>query len=83
VFLQAWARGIPTVATVDVGAAVNRVAQDVDGLAAEVESLLTSPARWAAASRSVREYFARTHSAEEVLARYERVLRNVTAGATA
>jgi hypothetical protein len=31
----------------------------------------------------VREYFARTHSAEEVLARYERVLRNVTAGATA
>jgi glycosyltransferase involved in cell wall biosynthesis len=83
VFLQAWARGIPTVATVDVGAAVNRVAQDVDGLAAEVESLLTSPARWAGASRSVLEYFARTHSAEEVLARYERVLRDVTAGAAA
>ncbi|HEY2337683.1 MAG TPA: glycosyltransferase family 4 protein [Burkholderiales bacterium] len=83
VFLQAWARGIPTVATVDVGAAANRVAQDVDGLAAEVESLLASPARWASASRSVREYFARTHSAGEVLARYERVLREVMTGAAA
>jgi len=82
VFLQAWARGIPTVATVDVGVAAHRAVADVAGLAAEAEALLAGPARWTAASRTVREHFARTHSAEEVLARYAGVL-GAAAGAGA
>jgi glycosyltransferase involved in cell wall biosynthesis len=83
VFLQAWARGIPTAATVDVGAAAHRFCQDVEGLAAELDALLASPARWALASRAVREHFERTHSAGEVLARYERLLRGLASGETA
>jgi glycosyltransferase involved in cell wall biosynthesis len=70
VFLQAWARGMPTLATVDVGVPAHCVASGVDGLAAEVESLFTDAARWKRASEAVRAYFEHSHSSAEVLGRY-------------
>jgi glycosyltransferase involved in cell wall biosynthesis len=68
-FLQAWARDVPTVGTVDVGASVHRVATDVESLAAGVEEL------WAEAPgrRRYREYFEKTHSCNEVMRRYGRL----------
>jgi glycosyltransferase involved in cell wall biosynthesis len=72
-FLQAWARGVPTVATVDVGAPVHRVAKDLDGLAREVESCFQT----SSIGERCREYFERTHSSAEVLARYAEVFREV------
>jgi glycosyltransferase involved in cell wall biosynthesis len=69
VFLQAWARGVPTVATVDVGAPCHRVARELEALAREVEWLCESPS----AGAQCRRYFERTHSKEEVLSRYERL----------
>jgi glycosyltransferase involved in cell wall biosynthesis len=77
-FMQAWARGIPAVATVDVGARVageeiyRQIAGAEDG-AAEVERLFADELYWARASARCREYFDSTHSTAEALARYERL----------
>ena len=74
VFLQAWARGVPTVATVDVGAPVNTVFTDAAQGAAKVEALLSNTALWTQASSDSVAYFERNHSSAEVLARYARLL---------
>jgi glycosyltransferase involved in cell wall biosynthesis len=68
-FLQAWARGVPTVATVDVGAPVHRVAPRIEDLVREVENAFAD----ASLGARCREHFARNHSAPEVVARYTRV----------
>jgi glycosyltransferase involved in cell wall biosynthesis len=73
VFLQAWARGVPTVATVDVGVPAHRVAPEVGGVARELRLLCENPSLWDSASRACRKYFERHHSSAEVLARYERL----------
>jgi glycosyltransferase involved in cell wall biosynthesis len=78
-FLQAWARGIPTVATVDVGARLEgaeiyRSFSDPADAAAEIERLFRDRRYQAQRSARVLEYFERTHSSGEVLARYGRVL---------
>jgi len=73
VFLQAWARGVPTVSTVDVGAAVNTVFQDAGQGAARVETLLSDSALWTQASHDALSHFERNHSASEVLTRYARL----------
>jgi glycosyltransferase involved in cell wall biosynthesis len=73
VFLQAWARGVPTVATVDVGAPVNTVFTDVGQGSARVETLLSDSALWTQASHDCLAYFERNHSDCQVLARYARL----------
>ena len=78
VFLQAWARGVPTVGTVDVGAAVNTVFADVEQGAQKVETLLSDDALWSRASADSLDYFQRNHSSTEVLARYSRLLDELT-----
>jgi glycosyltransferase involved in cell wall biosynthesis len=74
-FLQAWARGVPTVSTVDVGAPGHRVASSVEELAREVEFLFQNPRMGA----SCREYFERTHSRAQVLSRYARLFDELAA----
>jgi glycosyltransferase involved in cell wall biosynthesis len=71
-FLQAWARGVPTVAFVDTGARLRD--EPVEEAAAEVERLFTDEAHWARASARCREYFGSTHSTPKVLERFERLL---------
>jgi glycosyltransferase involved in cell wall biosynthesis len=72
-FLQAWARAVPTVATVDVGVAAHKVAKHVEQLAREVESVFDDPA----AGEACRRHFERTHSSEQVLARYGRLFEEL------
>ncbi|HET7198949.1 MAG TPA: glycosyltransferase family 4 protein [Burkholderiales bacterium] len=79
VFLQAWARGVPTVASIDVGAPVNTVFQDVAEGAARLERLLADEALWSRASADSVEYFHRNHSPEEVLGRYARLFAELAA----
>lgn len=74
VFLQAWARGVPTIATVDVGAPVNTVFGDPQQGAEKLERLFTDGALWQRASADSSDYFRRNHSPGEVLARYARLL---------
>jgi len=73
VFLQAWARGVPTVATVDVGVQEHRVAPDVDALVRGVEDSFANPAR----GEACRAYFQRTHSSSSVLARYNELFESL------
>ena len=77
VFLQAWARAVPTVATVDVGAPVNTIFTDAGSGAAKVEALLSDTALWNHASSDSLAYFERNHSSSEVLARYARLLEEL------
>ena len=71
IFLQAWARGIPTVATVDVGAdGVYKRISSEDEAAREIDKLLSDELHWTRASARCREYFQRSHSSAEVLGRY-------------
>lgn len=79
VFLQAWARGVPTVASIDVGAPVNTVFQDVAEGAARLERLLADEALWSRASADSVDYFRRNHSPEEVLGRYARLFAELAA----
>jgi glycosyltransferase involved in cell wall biosynthesis len=77
VFLQAWARGVPTVATVDVGAAVNTVFADAQEGATKVEALFADATLWKRASDDSLAYFQRNHSSTEVLARYSRLIEEL------
>ncbi len=72
-FLQAWSRGIPTVATVDVGAPVHRVASDIEALAREVDHAFHDETL----GKACREYFQRTHSSAEVLSRYQQLFEAI------
>ena len=77
-FLQAWARGVPTAATVDVGAAVHTVFADAEQGAQKVEALLSDDELWSRAAAGSLDHFQRNHSSTEVLARYSRLLEELT-----
>lgn len=77
-FMQAWARGLPAVATVDVGARLGekeiyRQIAGAEDAAAEIERLFDDELYWSRASARCREYFDAAHSSAEVLARYARL----------
>jgi glycosyltransferase involved in cell wall biosynthesis len=72
-FLQAWARGIPTAALVDVGAPVHRVAGDLEQLAALVEEAFADPEL----GKACREHFERAHSRGGVLRQYQRLFKGL------
>ena len=76
-FLQAWARGVPSVAFVDTGSRENgkpvyEVASDVDHACAAVDRLMRDDVAWTRASQRVSAHFARVHSVDAVLGLYER-----------
>jgi glycosyltransferase involved in cell wall biosynthesis len=75
IFLQAWARGVPTVAFIDVAAhladgPVYPVVADLDQAVAEIECLHTDEARWQRASARCHGYFVANHCTAGVLSRY-------------
>jgi len=72
-FLQAWARGVPTVATVDVEAPVQRVVSSIEELAQQTEMAFDDPSL----GERCREYYERNHAPAHVLARYEEVFASL------
>lgn len=79
VFLQAWARGVPTLAFIDVGAyldgkSVYRVVDRVATAGDEIERLFADDLYRNRCAARCRDYFATTHGSTQVLVRYARVL---------
>jgi len=79
VFLQAWARGVPVVSSVDVGVPMNRVFGDVDEAVLQIEKLFEDQDDWQEASTRAREYFDATHAPEQVLRQYGELIQKVAA----
>ncbi len=78
-FLQAWARGVPTLGFIDTGSRrdgepVYEVARDVGDAARRLDRLMHDDAHWEAASRRVAAHFRDQHSVDAVLDQYERVI---------
>jgi glycosyltransferase involved in cell wall biosynthesis len=71
-FLQAWARGVPTVATVDVGptAVFTQLGEAVNS----IERLFVDRVYWREKSAACRAWFDRHHSPQSALAQYARLL---------
>jgi len=78
-FLQAWSHGVPTLATVDVEAAVHRRFVGIDDGAREVEALFEDAGLWHSASRRCLEHFKRTHSPAHALEQYRRLVAELLA----
>jgi len=75
-FLQAWARGVPTVALVDTGSRhagepAYDVVPDVDAATRAVTRLMEEDFAWERASRRVSEHFRARHSVASVVGLYE------------
>jgi glycosyltransferase involved in cell wall biosynthesis len=76
-FLQAWSRGVPTLAFVDTGSrkdgelVYDRV-KDLDEAAAKTDRLMRDDIAWREASRRAGEYFRDNHSVDAIVGHYER-----------
>jgi glycosyltransferase involved in cell wall biosynthesis len=87
-FLQAWSRGVPTVAFVDTGSRlrsepVYRIIQSVEEAVTEVERLFSEDIHHRHASSRCREYFIETHGAAGVLTHYQSLLDRLVPGGCA
>ena len=85
-FLQAWARGAPTVAFVDTGSRhegqpVYDVVPDVEAACARLGALMTNDLEWERASRRVSEHFRSRHALETVATLYEQEINRLVRSA--
>ena len=81
-FLQAWARGVPTVSFVDAGArlkgdSIGRIVTQLSDMVSEVGRLLSSDQARVQEGLRSREYVRTTHSAGTVVAVYESHFRDL------
>ncbi len=76
-FLQAWARGIPTVGSVSVGTLVHKQFAGIEDGAREIDSLLGDAHTWESASRRCLEHFERAHSGDVTLQRYRQLFNEL------
>jgi glycosyltransferase involved in cell wall biosynthesis len=88
-FLQAWARGIPSVSFIDCGAkdahgAVGLSVPDIETMAGRIDLLMKDTGQWEHRSARCRAHFEASHSMEAVGAAYRRtfdsLLSDVHAG---
>jgi len=83
VFMEAWARGIPTVATVDPDHLIERyglgaTARDVSSLVAASRFLLDDPLHWRRCSDNARQHFANHHTIEAAAIAFSKLLAQVS-----
>lgn len=83
-FLQAWARGVPTVSFIDTGSRdggqpVNSVVPDVSQAASEISRLMLDDDHWRVASSRCQSYFQANHSVDAVVSRYAQLFSQLGA----
>jgi glycosyltransferase involved in cell wall biosynthesis len=81
-FLQAWARGIPTVSFFDAnarldGTEVGDVVGNLDQMADTVRALKTDAALWRNKGQRAAEYVRRHHGVDRVVDEYEAIFRRI------
>lgn len=81
-FLQAWSRGLPTVAFIDTasvhdGLPVYEPAADLEHLQRQVERLMREDILWQQQSHRAEAFFRERHSVEAIVGLYERELARV------
>ena len=76
-FLQAWARGVPTVATVDAGSTTVSASSRMAPPRSSGCSATRATGAWKSAA--CRAYFARHHGPQPVLARYGELMEQLSA----
>jgi glycosyltransferase involved in cell wall biosynthesis len=84
-FLQAWARGVPTVSYFDPAlteADVFRKVGDIPQAVSAIESLLRDADLWQACSVRCKAYFQRHHAIEAIVQRYADLFGQLMGGAT-
>jgi glycosyltransferase involved in cell wall biosynthesis len=82
-FLQAWARGIPSVGFIDTGSRrdgepVYEHASDVSQATWKVDRLMRDDIQWQSMSQRCQSFFRETHSVDAIIDRYERELLALT-----
>jgi glycosyltransferase involved in cell wall biosynthesis len=85
-FLQAWSRGLPTVAFVDTGSRLDGqpvypIAKDLNHACAAVERLMTDDAHWKSCATRARSFFDRHHAVDAVVEQFEREIAQLCARA--
>jgi len=83
-FMEAWARGTPTVSTVDPDGLIRKhglgAAGDTAGdLRAAIVSLRSSAETWRGCAQRARRYFLENHTIPAAVDRYEELLRSLSA----
>jgi glycosyltransferase involved in cell wall biosynthesis len=81
-FLQAWARGVPTVGFVDTGSRrdgqpVYDIVSDVEQAALRIDRMMRDDLAWQQASHRVQQHFREQHSIEAVAGLYEREIASL------
>ena len=83
VFLQAWARGIPTIAFSDAGARLHGepvypIVDSVEQAVIEIEQMFNNDLHHARASNRCLEYFNEKHGTKRVISEYQALLERLT-----
>ena len=84
-FLQAWARGVPSVAFIDTGSREGgelayKIVPSLAQAQAELEKLMSDDVHWKQASDRCRRHFAANHSVAAATARYSALFRDLLIG---
>lgn len=82
-FLQAWSRGVPSVAFVDTGARLHgtqvySLVHNLDQARDEIERLMSDQIYWRRTATRCREYFNQTNGPQGVLADYGRLFKTLS-----